>query len=306
MSNLKYHLTLPSPLEPVRFAPLSGVRLWVKRDDLIHPIISGNKWRKLKGLLERPLPTQVVSFGGARSHHLPALACALSHTPHTSALLVVRGDELSPQSNPTLRFCEAQGARLVFVSRERYRALRERGWALSEEERSAWGVSPSALILPEGGDAEVVREGCAELWRELETQWVRLNEGPLDELWLCAGTGATARGVMSAMPVGCSTRVVVVSAVKGAKREQATAERVAEARSLQLEWVDERRFGGFGRLTPEVEALRGRVEREAGLWVDRVYQPKLLAELIRRARALEGRSVVWLHTGGARALEDLV
>ena len=186
--------------------------------------------------------------------------------------------------------------------------MRERGWALSAEERALWRVDESALVLPEGGAGEHVSAGCAELWGELEAQWGELRErGEVQrelpsQLWLCAGTGATARGLLKAMPQGGPTRLVVVSALKGARRERAQTLELAQERGVCCEWSDEH-SGRFGQLTPALKALRASVTREADLWIDPVYQPKLLAELIRRHEALRGVELLWLHTGGARGLE---
>lgn len=302
---------LPSPLTRLDWAPLRGVELWLKRDDLIHPVISGNKWRKLKGLFAEGASAlgaaeQVLSFGGARSHLLPALALAL-HKAGLKGLFVVRGEELNAESNPTLSYCARLGVELYFERRERYQALRERAWRPEPEELARWGATRGAFVLAEGGDAESARAGCAELWRELAAQWAALSAqqlggAQLDELWLCAGTGATARGLLSGIPAGSRLKLQVISAVRGARREEAQTRALAATRSIELDWLDERRFGGFGRLSPELSALRERFIAETGLWIDAVYQAKLLWELIARRAALSGRRVIWLHTGGLREL----
>lgn len=306
---------LPSPLQRLEWSRLSGVQLWVKRDDLIHPIISGNKWRKLRGLFEATQvgltapqadPPWVVSFGGAYSHHLSALALCLERQGWRG-LFLVRGEELNERSNLTLRYCAERGVKMRFVSRAHYQALRGRGWALSTEERTEWGVPDEALIIPEGGDSSLASSGCEALWPELSEQWIASQaqaqvSPPIDELWLCAGTGTTARGLLRGMPLACTTKVVVMSAVKGATQEEAQTLALARERRLHCEWVDERRFGGFARQTEALRTLRSEGIHETGVWIDPVYQPKLWWELIERRAQLQGKRVVWLHTGGARAL----
>ncbi|MEU0734708.1 1-aminocyclopropane-1-carboxylate deaminase, partial [Streptomyces lavendulocolor] len=115
---------LPSPMEPVddeRFTR-HGVRLLLKRDDLIHPDLPGNKWRKLAPNLAAAAGRPVLTFGGAYSNHLRATAAAgrLLGFPTTG---VVRGDELAGRPlNPSLARCAADGMRLLFVDRATYRA----------------------------------------------------------------------------------------------------------------------------------------------------------------------------------------
>lgn len=295
-------LRLPSPLERLKWSRLEGLELWVKRDDLIHPVISGNKWRKLQGLFEdwrAEPPSLIVSFGGAYSHHLSALALCLEQRGWPG-LFVVRGEELNEGSNLTLRYCAERGVRLQFVTRERYRQLRARGWLLSLQERVEWGLPEGILSLPEGGDAVSAERGCRAIWAELESQ--RSRHEALDELWLCAGTGATARGLMMGMPYGCETKLVIISAVKGAHAQAQQTLAVAQARGLRCEWLDELRFGGFGRRTDALMRLRAEGIEETGVWVDPIYQPKLWWELLERRALLRGKRVVWLHTGGAQAL----
>jgi len=308
---------LPSPLQRLEWSRLSGVQLWVKRDDLIHPIISGNKWRKLKGIFEatpgsptspQGEPTMVVSFGGAYSHHLSALALCLERQ-RWRGLFIVRGEELNERSNLTLRYCAERGVKMRFVSRARYQALRERGWSLTPEERAEWRIPEGAFTVPEGGDSPLASSGCEALWPELSAQWVERqaqaeHTPSIDELWLCAGTGATARGLLRGMPISSTTRVVVVSAVRGARREEAQTLRVAHEMGIGCEWVDERRFGGFGRQSEALIRLRAEGMEETGIWIDPVYQSKLWWELIERRDQLQGKRVVWLHTGGAQALSD--
>lgn len=121
------------------------VELWIKRDDLLHPIVSGNKWRKLKYILNHALSQgaiKIVSMGGAYSNHLHALAY-VGHRLGIQTEGFIRGE---PQSNPTLSDLRRWGMRLQFVSREDYRNLRQyKHW------NSLPGIDTNAYWLPEGG-----------------------------------------------------------------------------------------------------------------------------------------------------------
>lgn len=102
------------------------VELWVKRDDLIHPIISGNKWRKLKFILNQALiegSHTIISMGGAYSNHLHALAY-VGKQLNLSTVGYIRG-ERPTQWSPTLIDLEKWGMELRFVSRSEYSGLRQ-------------------------------------------------------------------------------------------------------------------------------------------------------------------------------------
>ena len=102
-----------------------GLKVFIKRDDLIHPIISGNKWRKLKYLLREAQAqnkTHLVTFGGAYSNHIMAVAAA-GKDLGIKTIGIIRGDELDETSNPALSFASQCGMKLFFVSREEYRRI---------------------------------------------------------------------------------------------------------------------------------------------------------------------------------------
>ena len=177
---------------------------------------------------------------------------------------------------------------LRFISRKEYRSLRDAGWRPEPEQLERWGVARPQL-LAEGGAGPHALKGCGEIWEEISKQLQPAH------LLLASGTGTTAAGILSAMPEGSPTKVHVISAVKGARREQAMVEALAIHRRLQVHWEDESAFGGFGRVTAELLVLRERFEAESGISIDPCYNAKVWAYLQRTP--LSG-SVVWLHTGG--------
>ena len=265
----------PSPLEELT---LEGGNLWIKRDDLIHPIVSGNKWRKLQGFFKSLPPGEpITTFGGAYSNHLPAAAFAAKYLGHPITG-IVRGEELNPASNPLLAYCKAQGMALEFISRSAFRALRDQNWA-----------GYPGRILPEGGAGAHALEGCGEIWKELAQE--------PDHLILAAGTGATVLGILTAMPQDSITKVHVVSAVKGARREETTVRNLASKKGIHLHWEDEHHFGGFGRWSPTLLEGAKAFDRTTGIPLDPNYNAKVWAYLQRTP--LEGK-VVWIHTGGVR------
>ena len=185
----------PSPLTELRHPAwqATGVQLFVKRDDLLAPApgdpFCGNKWRKLKyNLLQYREKgyEQLLSFGGAYSNHLAALASA-GQWLGISTIGVVRGDE--PMDSPTLRRAEAAGMRLIFIARSAYR------W-LSQDAAYWQALYPNAYILPEGGSNEAALRGCAELAQEIRVQ---LGAWP-EVIATACGTGG--RAAISANSIG--------------------------------------------------------------------------------------------------------
>ncbi|MFI8002385.1 1-aminocyclopropane-1-carboxylate deaminase/D-cysteine desulfhydrase [Streptomyces sp. NPDC086010] len=257
---------LPSPLQPVedeRFAR-HGVTLLLKRDDLIHPDLPGNKWRKLAPNIRAAAGRTVLTFGGAYSNHLRATAAAgrLLGFPTVG---VVRGDELAGRPlNPSLARCAADGMRLHFVDRATYRAKTTPG--VLDGLLSLFG---DCAVVPEGGSNALAAQGCTELGRELR--------GVGGTTAVACGTGGTLAGLAGGL--GPGQRALGIPVLRGGFLDEAV-------RGLQQEafggpagrWsLDERfHFGGYARTTPELHAFADAFEDRHGLPVERLYVAKLL------------------------------
>lgn len=271
---------LPSPLQDVtddRFER-HGVRLLLKRDDLIHPDLIGNKWRKLAPNLERAAGRTIVTFGGAYSNHLRATAAAgrLLGLPTVG---VVRGDELAGRPlNPSLARCAADGMRLHFVDRSTYRRKTEP--EVLTRLLDAVGAE-DAYVVPEGGSNAAAVRGCRALGEELR------DHGGVDVAALACGTGGTLAGLAAGL--GPGRRALGIPVLKGGFLGE-------EIRALQQEafggrrgeWrLDERfHFGGYARVPPELDAFAEDFERRHGVPVERLYVAKSLYALV--ALAEEG------------------
>src|SRR6202012_1858256 len=160
-----------------------GISVFIKRDDLIHPLISGNKWRKLKYLLKKAAEqnkTHLVTFGGAFSNHLLATAAAAAKFGFWSTG-IVRGEEVE---NDTLFLCRLHGMQLIFVDRESYRDK----LSLFDQ---YFGDDPSAFFIDEGGASAEGAQGCAELVNELTETY--------DHIFCACGTGTTAAGIINGL-----------------------------------------------------------------------------------------------------------
>ncbi|MFE9170465.1 1-aminocyclopropane-1-carboxylate deaminase/D-cysteine desulfhydrase [Streptomyces kebangsaanensis] len=263
---------LPSPLQEVadgRFAR-HGLRLLLKRDDLIHPELTGNKWRKLAPNLKAAAGRTVVTFGGAWSNHLRATAAA-GRLLGLRTVGVVRGQELADRPlNPSLARCAADGMRLHFVDRTTYRRKSEPE-TLAAVLRGIGAEEP--YVVPEGGSNTLAVRGCRTLGQELG--------GHADVVALACGTGGTLAGLAAGLPPG--PRVLGIPVLKGGfltADVEALQERAFGAR--RGTWsLDERfHFGGYARVTPELDAFAEDFTGRHGVPVERLYVAKLLYALV--------------------------
>ncbi|WP_232327574.1 1-aminocyclopropane-1-carboxylate deaminase/D-cysteine desulfhydrase [Herbidospora yilanensis] len=249
----------------------------LKRDDLLHPDIPGNKWRKLKyNVTGEP----IVTFGGAYSNHIRAVAAAGREFGFPTGG-VIRGE---PVRNEVLDFAVACGMRLMFLDRTRYRAKTSPEVLRLVRERF-----PGHRVVPEGGsNAEAVR-GCMEIGPEL---------AHLGEAVVCCpvGTGGTLAGLAAGLPPGFTA--VGFSVLKGGSF---LSDEVARLQTEALgrvtpNWRIETRFhfGGYARTTPELGAFIDDFETRHGLRLDHVYTAKMMYGI--RALAL-GPTVVAVITG---------
>lgn len=290
----RLQLQLPSPLQPLDH-PLfdkMGVEVWVKRDDLIHPIISGNKWRKLKGILARlPDATDtLLSFGGAYSNHLYALAEVGKHSG-LKTIGIVRGEPHHPL-NSTLAQAQRCGMRLHYIDRKRYRQRRAPDFLqqLSDQFDAPW-------IIPEGGSCVEALDGVAELVREIAL--------PFDALYLPCGSGGTTAGVASVMRDG--QQCVAVPVIKGGAGLQEDIERLnpALATHFQKRWIllCDYHFGGYARSQPALLEWIAECNSRWHLPLEPVYSGKALFALmdqVKKGAHPRGSCLVFLHTGGLR------
>lgn len=294
---------LPSPIERVqaKWADRAGIELWLKRDDQIHPEISGNKWRKLKYHVERMRESGVerlLTFGGAFSNHLYAVAAA-GQLLDFETVGIVRGDELNSRSNETLSHCADCGMRLKFVSREEYREKDTK--AVKMELREEFGP---CHIVPEGGAGFEGMNGCLEILSELPFK--------PDRLAVSAGTGCTASGLLAGAR---DMRVQVFPAHADLDQMKTDINNLLyrffydqEAASDQYRLADIQggfHFGGFAKTPDKLIDFMRDFYSQTGIKTDPVYTGKMLygvAELCERGYYSKGEKVIAIHTGGLQGI----
>ena len=288
---------LPTPLTELTNKAISdaGIRLYVKRDDLIHPTVSGNKMRKLKyTLLEAKTrnETQILTFGGAYSNHLYATAAA-GKVLGFETIGIVRGEDAMRNPSPTLRFCMNQGMQLHYVTRQEYKLRHD-----PEYLRAILAQYGNPFIIPEGGTSELALKGVAELVNEVKEQ---LGYMP-DHFAVPAGTGGTAAGLLSA-----NANVIAFSALKGGEFLQEDIQQLLKNGTQQdnLQLFTNYHFGGYAKWTNELIAFMEEFREDFGIQLEQVYTAKMffgLFDLIRKGHFEKGKTIVAIHTSGLQGL----
>ncbi|MER5637300.1 pyridoxal-phosphate dependent enzyme [Kitasatospora sp. NPDC002227] len=295
---------LPTPLVSLgELAP--GVELRLKRDDLAHPTVPGNKWRKLAPNLDLALAegrTGLLTFGGAYSTHLRATAAAAAALGLAS-IGVVRGEELAAAPrNWSLRAAEAAGMELRFVTRSRYRALAGGGVDSAEDfpEDISEDLPEQAdgrwLVLPEGGSNAAAVRGAAAVPAEIP------GLGAGDVLCCAVGTGGTLAGIAAGLPEGARALGVAVLRGEGyLEREIAELHQAAYGRQFGNWRVHHGHHGGgYGKVGVELASFAEEFERRHGLAIELRYVAKTLLAVHELAAAGEfaaGTRVTVVVTG---------
>lgn len=272
---------------PLSDAKERGIRLLVKRDDELHPEVSGNKWRKLKYNIDaaRQLGYEaLLTFGGAYSNHLAAVAaagCMLGW----KTLGFVRGEPAEPL-NPTLSFALSCGMDIRYVDRTTYREMRK------GQEIQAW--AKDYYILPEGGSNDLALKGVAEIAAELDFQ--------PDFCCVAAGTGATAAGLITGF--SSLTQVLAFPVLKGDFMKGDIQDFLGQEHP-NWQVMDGYHFGGYARFDQALIDFINHTKSTFGIPLDPVYTGKLffgVADLIKKGFFPEGSTVLLIHTGGLQGI----
>lgn len=297
-------LQIPSPLTKVY--GLKGIEIWLKRDDLIHPEVSGNKWRKLKYYLQdfkQSACNEILTFGGAYSNHLAATAAAGKQLSIVTSALV-RGQEVT--RNPTLGFCRSQGMHLEMVSRAKYRTKDNPDFL-----EALQTLKPKAYIIPEGSKGHLGVYGCTEILREVEPGY--------DFICASAGTGTTMAGLLlSDYPA----QYLAFAALKdqGFLKRAISNEVLALAPKFSIEGGAEKKlnqqfnvqqdyhFGGYAKVSPVLINFMNDFYQKTDIKLDPIYTGKMLYGLINLAENgffKKGSKILALHSGGLQGLKGM-
>ena len=273
---------------------LPELTLSIKREDLIHPFISGNKYRKLKyNLLQahQEKHTTLLTFGGAFSNHIAAVAAAGKEYGFRT-IGIVRGEELEGKvaENPTLQFARNCGMELDFISRETYR--RKEDPAFLENLHQKWS---SFYLLPEGGTNALAVKGCQEILNEADAEF--------DFICCAVGTGGTISGLINSTK--SHQKVLGFPALKG---DFLNEEIRKFATNNRWELIKEYHFGGYGKITSELVGFINKQFLETKVPFDPIYTGKMffgVIDLIQKNYFPKGSKILLIHTGGIQGIQGM-
>ncbi len=296
-TSLSNILTLPSPLSRLQHPLLEShdLHLSIKRDDLIHPHLQGNKWRKLKYNLQAARAAghrTLLTFGGAWSNHIHATAAA-GHYFGLRSIGIIRG-ERPPQLSPTLADAQRWGMQLHFIDRQSYREKHRDEFIASLHARFG-----EFYLIPEGGSNLAGIRGCGEIVDELEDDY--------DVICVDCGTGATLAGIINGLRG--SGQVLGFAVLKGADFIRRDVEQYLQ--QLGTPTLDnwhinlDYHFGGYARTRPELMHFIQQFKQQHDIQLEPVYSAKMfygIFDLIERDYFARGSRILALHSGGLQGL----
>ncbi len=287
-----FELPQPPPLEELH-DPLfdeKGVSVWIKREDLIHREISGNKWRKLKyNFIEAKNLgfSKIMTFGGAYSNHIAATAAAARDYGFES-IGIIRGDELNPGSNPTLEKAHQDGMNLIFVSREQYRKRDNPEWI------KTLMTEHQAYMVPEGGSNSLAVKGVREMISDIDQKF--------DYVFCAVGTGGTLAGISSGLSE--NQMALGFSVLKGLDQLEDDVEKLG-GNPKNFKINHDYHFDGYGKFDKKLIGFIRRFYPLFQIPLDPIYTGKMmygLFDLIKMGYFPKGSTLIAIHTGGLQGI----
>ncbi|MGZ0015098.1 1-aminocyclopropane-1-carboxylate deaminase/D-cysteine desulfhydrase [Yeosuana sp. AK3] len=280
--------------QPIKTSNKYGIELFLKREDEIHPFISGNKYRKLKYNIEEAKNLKsntLLTFGGAYSNHITATAFAGKEFGFKT-IGIIRGEELKDKikTNATLLFAQACGMQFKFVSREIFRDKHTGEFieALKNEFSEFYH-------LPEGGTNALAIKGCEEI----------LTPDDLDFDYVCCaiGTGGTISGIINSSQK--NQQILGFPALKGSFLKEDISKFVNKQN-----WhiVEDYHFGGYAKVNKELIQFVNQFKNDNNIPLDPVYTGKMMFgifDLLEKGYFKEGSKILAIHTGGLQGISGM-
>lgn len=266
----------------------------IKREDLIHPFVSGNKFRKLKYNLRQAKEDNqetLLTFGGAFSNHIAAVAFA-GKEKGFKTIGIIRGDELRSKisENPTLLFAQNCEMQLEFISREEYRLKSEISFL--ENLKTKFG---NFYLIPEGGTNDLAIKGCQEILTQ--------QDADFDYVCCSIGTGGTISGIInSILP---HQKVLGFPALKGDFLKDEIRNFV---KNENWELITDYHFGGYGKVNEELIGFINQFYKENQIPLDPIYTGKMVfgvMNLIQKNYFPAQSKILLIHTGGIQGIQGM-
>lgn len=272
----------------------SDIHLCIKREDRLHPVISGNKFRKLKYNLEEAKLQKhhtLLTFGGAFSNHIVAVAGAGKEYGFQT-IGIIRGDELESkiEANPSLKLAASLGMQFKFVDRATYRTKTNESFiALLKNEFGSF------YLIPEGGTNSLAVKGCEEILSE-ETK-------AFDYICVAVGTGGTISGVINASEV--HQKIIGFSSLKGDFIKEDISKFVSKSNwYINCDY----HFGGYGKVSDELITFINQFYLTHKVSLDPIYTGKMMfgvIDLIQKKQFPKGSKILVIHTGGLQGIDGM-
>ena len=267
--------------------------IYLKREDKIHPIISGNKYRKLKyniEFLKNNNKKSLITFGGAYSNHL--LACSYAgHINGFNTFGIIRGNELNDKElNSNLKKCKKYGMKFNFISRDEYRERNGEKYLKSIQKKFK-----DSIIIPEGGTNILGVKGCEEILNNTDKAF--------DVICCPVGTGSTISGIINSK--NKNQLVLGFSALKSSKIKNVIAKFVNNK-----EWFvfDDLNFGGYAKVDKRLVNFINEVNINNGIILDPIYNSKMMfsvIDMIKKNKWHFGKKILLINTGGSSYVNDI-
>ncbi|TJY31836.1 1-aminocyclopropane-1-carboxylate deaminase/D-cysteine desulfhydrase [Pontimicrobium aquaticum] len=271
-----------------------NVKLYIKREDNIHPFISGNKYRKLKYNIQEAQNLKhdtLLTFGGAYSNHIAAVAAA-GNEFGLKTIGVIRGEELADKvsGNPTLQFSKSQGMQFKFVSRTDYRSKEETNFIKALE--SEFG---NFYLVPEGGTNDLAVRGCEEI--------LNIEDDQFDYICCAVGTGGTISGLINASKP--HQKILGFPALKGDFLSSNISKFVTKN---NWELLTKYHFGGYAKVNKELIDFINQFKLSYNIPLDPIYTGKLMYGVIKMIEASyfeKNAKILVIHTGGLQGVSGM-
>lgn len=291
---MRESIPVKSQIIPLQEVSISNYNLFIKREDLLHPFVSGNKFRKLKYNIaeaQKLNKNTLLTFGGAYSNHIAATAAAGKELG-IKTIGVIRGEELAKQTskNPTLQFAEDCGMKLHYISRASYRDKESPDFI--EKLKEQFG---DFYLVPEGGTNEFAIKGCEEILSETDKEF--------DYVCTAVGTGGTIAGMVKSSET--HQQILGFSALKGAFQNQEVEKHTSKT---NYKIIDDYCFGGYAKIDANLIRFINEFKEKTGIPLDPVYTGKMMFgifDLIKNGYFKENSSILAIHTGGLQGITGM-
>ena len=270
------------------------ITLHIKREDLIHPFISGNKFRKLKyNLLQAKAEkkSKLLTFGGAFSNHIAAVAYAGKEN-NLETIGIIRGEELASKilENPTLTFAQNCGMKFEFITRESYRTKTSNSFIEGLKEHYG-----DFYLVPEGGTNSLAVKGCGEI--------LTIEDSDFTHICCAIGTGGTISGLINSAKA--HQKIIGFPALKGDFLSDDIRKFAKNSNwEVQLDY----HFGGYAKINEELIRFINDFYKQTNIPLDPIYTGKMMfgiVDLINKGYFPKGAKIIAIHTGGLQGIEGM-